>query len=72
MSIEDDGPDILFINRVAEIAVLTDNRVIPVTNWFDTQGEDCGPEAAVVCVAGAENVGWYTVDLVAGDYVTVH
>jgi hypothetical protein len=69
---QDDGPDILFINRVAEIAVLTDNRVIPVVNWFDTKGEDCGPGSAVVRVAGMEGIGWFTVDLLAQDYVTVH
>lgn len=64
--------DVFFINRTKEIAVLADNRVVPVIHWFDTRGEDCAPELAVVCVCGAENIGWFTVDLVAQDYVKVH
>lgn len=68
----DTSPDILFINRVAEIAVLTDSRVVPVTHWFGRMGEDCAPEDATVCVAGVDGIGWYTVDLLAQHYVTVH
>jgi hypothetical protein len=69
---EDDIPDVHFINRVAEIAVLTDNRVVPVVHWFGRMGEDCTPDKAVACVAGSDNIGWYTVDLVEQDYAVVH
>lgn len=67
-----DTPDILFINRAAQIAVLTDNRAVPVTHWFTRGGEECGPEDAIACVAGHDDIGWYAVDLAAQEYVTVH
>jgi hypothetical protein len=65
-------PDVHLINRKQCVAVLTNGYVVPVTHWFGTGGEDCEPDQAVVCVAGDETFGWYTVDLVAFDYVTVH
>ena len=65
-------PDILFINRLAGVAVLDDNNVVPVTNWFDTLGDECTPDKAVSCVAGHDSVGWYAVDLSQFGYAVVH
>lgn len=76
----DDGPeldigpdlDVLFINRGQRIAVLTDNSVIPVTHWFDHMARECDPLLAVSCVAGCDEVGWFSIDLEAFSYATVH
>ena len=64
--------DVLLVNRSQRTAVLTDNSVVPVTHWFDTRGQDCDPEDAVACVAGAEGAGWFSIDLVQFCYATVH
>lgn len=69
---ESQEPDIHLINRAQNIAILTNGYVVPVTHWFSHLGEDCPADEAVVCVAGNDVFGWYTVDLVAFDYVTVH
>lgn len=64
--------DIEAINRRLRIAVLSDGRHVPVTGWMDAAGEDCAPEAAVACVAGADGVGWWSVDLAGFGAVTVN
>ena len=65
-------PEVWQVNMGQGMAYLDDGRVVPITNWFDTDGDDCGPEEAVVCVAGHEDIGWYTIDLRERRYVTVH
>jgi len=69
---EDGGPDIQFINRLQSFAMLDNMCIVPVTHWFDRRGEDCSPQDAVVCVAGSDEHGWFTVDLLEFSYVTVH
>lgn len=55
--------DVTMINRAQGFALLNTGFIVPVTNWFDLSGEDCGPEEAVTCVAGLDAIGWFTIDL---------
>lgn len=45
------------------VAVFKNDIIMPVTDWFDKDGEDCEPEEAFVCVAGADGFGWITITL---------
>lgn len=64
--------DVKFVNRTQRIAVLTDNRIVPVTHWFDNRGELCAPVRAVSCVAGSDETKWFCIDLTQFVYATVH
>lgn len=68
----EDKPDVALIHRVKRIAVLTDGRSVPITHFFNRKGEECKGADAVVAVAGSEEVGWYTIDLVEFEYVRMH
>lgn len=37
-------------------------HLYPITNWFDEDGDECDPEAAVAAVAG-EGGCWFSLDL---------
>lgn len=64
--------DILAIHRKRGIAILTNLAVVPITNWFSSGGLDTTEEHASICVAGAEGLGWYIIDLDNFEPVTVH
>jgi hypothetical protein len=51
------------VNRLLNNALLTNNRIVPVTNWYGSNGEECDPYLAVTCVCGADETGWFAVDL---------
>lgn len=40
------------VNREDETCCCTNGELIPITNWFDEEGDDCDPEDAITCVAG--------------------
>lgn len=45
------------------IAYTEDGQALPVTNWFDDDGEDCDADNAVTCVAGPDKDGlWLCID----------
>lgn len=67
-----DCPEIVLINGAEQRAVLADGRVVPVTHWFDLRGALCEPEDAASCVAGADNIGWFAIDLQNFNYAVVH
>lgn len=70
---EADGqPDVMAIHRIQQIAILDNLTVVPVTHWFNRRGDECESKDAVVCVCGADEVGWYTIDLVNFDYIQHH
>jgi hypothetical protein len=64
--------DVSMVHRGLNVAYLTDGRTVPVTHWFDSDGEICGPEHAVTFVAGHNDIGWFAVDLSVMKYVKVH
>lgn len=40
--------------------ILSDGRKVPVTHWFDDDGEECGPESEhIVSFAGGEGSQWF-------------
>lgn len=69
---EDDMPDVVAVLRIPGIALLDDERTVPVTHWFGASGDICPPQLAVSCVAGHDDVGWFAIDLEKFSYVTVH
>lgn len=65
-------PEVHAVHRVLGQALLSDNTIVPVTNWFGPDGEDCDPFKAVSCVCGSEEAGWYAVNLSAFSMEKVH
>ena len=64
--------DVSAISRRSHIAILDSGVVVPITNWLDGGGNECAPADAVACVAGADAVGWFVVDLAKFDAVAVN
>lgn len=59
-------PLICMVNRQQALAMNEAGHVFPITNWFDEEGDELPVEEradAVVCVAGHDGYGWYTIDL---------
>jgi hypothetical protein len=50
------------INRTEHLFMDNDGFVHPITNWFDSDCQECDPDDAVVCVAGSEG-RWFTIRL---------
>ena len=60
-------PYVLAINFVMEVVLLDDCEThVPITTWIDEDGDECDKEDAVVCVCGADGIGWW--DLVLDDF----
>jgi hypothetical protein len=64
--------DVIVVNRSLGVAILNNGSHIPVAYWFGTKAEECHPVDAVSCVAGDDNVGWFSIDLIKFQYATVH
>ena len=65
-------PEVLAINRTREFAILDCDCQVPVTEWYNSDGDDCEPTDAIVCVCGDDAHGWFMVDLQGYTVVTVH
>lgn len=55
--------DIEYIDVTRGTIVLADGTELPITDWFDRDGEDCDPADAVAVVAGSDEFGWIDVDV---------
>lgn len=58
--------DVDAVNRHLGLAVTNTGEVIPITNWFIGDGDDCpcAPSQADQCVAGPlADGGWLRIDL---------
>lgn len=56
--------DVSMLSRSLRLAIMDNGESIPVVQWVDGDGEDCGPDDGVVCVAGPDAAGkWHTIDL---------
>lgn len=54
------------------IVVTSRGKVLPVTHWIGEDGMDArGLPDAVVCVAGTDLLGWYTITL-TGNFIYAH
>lgn len=50
------------INLELKLVVDDHGNVLPITNWFDADGDECAPDDALACVAGTGEL-WYAVNL---------
>jgi hypothetical protein len=50
--------DLVAINVAGEQAMANDGTLLPITNWFDEEGDECAPDHAVTAVAGIEGA-WF-------------
>lgn len=44
-------------------ALLADDTLVEVDGWYDEDGDPCEPKDAFYCVAGADGLGWMTIEL---------
>ena len=51
------------VNKHLGIAMLRHEIPLPITNWLDSNGNECSPKEACVCVAGDDKYGWWSIDL---------
>lgn len=47
----------------SRLVILDGDRVLPITNFFDEEGDECDLEDACMAVAGEDGFGWITFDL---------
>lgn len=53
-----------FISKDGKVTAIVDDEVLPVTDLFDANGEDCDLANAVIAVAGPDKHGqWLTLDV---------
>lgn len=46
------------------MALIGDGCTVPITQWFDADGDDAEPQNAMVCIAGPTSSGkWFAIDL---------
>lgn len=62
--------DIEYVDVTNGQVVLADGTILPITDWFDSNGDDCEPDEAVMVVAGSDAFGW--VDVAVSGPETVH
>ena len=62
--------DIEFVDMTEGNVVMADGTILPITDWFDDDGEDCEPSEAVMIVAGNDDYGW--IDVAVSGPETVH
>lgn len=52
------------LSRIDRIVVTKAGDALPVTNWYDEDGDECEPGDAVAAVAGPQQDGsWISFDL---------
>lgn len=56
--------DVAAVNFHQRIAIMDDDSIIPMTNMYDDDGEECDdPDEAASAVLGPDvNGRWYTID----------
>lgn len=55
--------EVVAVNRRTASVLLADDTVLPITDWFDDEGDGCEPGEAVAAVAGRDGFGWLSIDL---------
>jgi hypothetical protein len=54
------------------LAVMTTGEILQVTDWFDSEGDECPPCEAVACIAGPDIEGrWYSISLSDFQNITI-
>ena len=62
--------EVVAFNLVGGYAVLSNDDVLPITNFFDEYNEPCGPEEAVKFVAGVP--GFWIAVVIGDEGATFH
>lgn len=56
--------EVTYVSLQSRYALLDDEFAVSITHMMDENGDDTDdPDEAVVCVAGDDYYGWYTIDL---------
>ena len=63
--------DIEMVDLDALTVTMASGVILPITDMFDRNGEDCDPDEAVMVVAGTDDYGWIDVE-VSREKATVH
>ncbi|KAF0676648.1 hypothetical protein PMES_00937 [Profundibacterium mesophilum KAUST100406-0324] len=63
MAPDRDSPTVEALHPELCQCLLTDGRIVPITDWLDEEGEECGYEEAVIAIAGQDGVGWWRIGL---------
>lgn len=63
--------DIELIDLAKMTVTMASGEVLPITDMFDSNDEECEPDEAVMVVAGTDDYGWIDVE-VSREKVTVH
>lgn len=65
--------EVELLNLSQNYAVFTNGWTLPITDYFDDDGEACEADAAVYCVAGDETHGWLAISIEpACEWATIH
>lgn len=60
--------EVELIDIYAGYVLLTDDTLLPITNFMDGSGDDTDdPDEAVACVAGTDEYGWLTIEINRAD-----
>lgn len=68
-----EGPlNVMALNYKSRQALLSDNRLVPITHWYDPDGDECEIDEAVSCVCGSDETGWFSVLLNEFEFQRMH
>jgi hypothetical protein len=59
----DDPLSCVYVDLNTMTMMLHDGSFVPITILLDDEGDECGPDDALVAVAGSDARGWWTVPL---------
>lgn len=63
---------IVACNFGQRVAVLADGARVPITDFFDADGDDCLLEEAVMFVCGSDETGWFATPMADFDGAVMH
>lgn len=59
----EDEPEIDRVSIDGRFVVMSDGAILPITNFFDDDGDECEPGEATTVIAGTDEYGWLTIEL---------
>lgn len=57
------APTVELLNLTQNYAVFAGGLTLPITDYFDAAGDNCEAIEAIVCIAGDDAHGWYTIEI---------
>lgn len=64
------APVVELINLTSGYVLFSGGMVLPITAYIGADGNDCDRGDAIVCVAGSDEHGWFTISVGEGE--TLH